>query len=327
MKALRVHTLTSPAPWQLDDIPRGDPGPGEVRVRIVAAGISLVDQLRAEGKYQIKPALPYIGGSEYAGIVEAVGSGVPDSLRVGDRVAGLHHGVWAESVCMPYQACHRLGTVDDAMLVESALVAMPYATALYALDLRGNLKAGETVFVLGAIGGVGHAALQTAKALGARVIAAASTAARREAALQDGADAVVDTSVADWKDALKAAAGPGGVDIVVDPVGGAATEMAFRALGWGGRLLVIGFAAGAIGKLPANLALLKGAAMVGVDLRAFGEREPEAMQAVRERVFALHASGRVRPRIGVQVPVQDYARAFAATRDSATLGRVVLRFG
>ncbi|MFT4103927.1 MAG: zinc-binding dehydrogenase, partial [Burkholderiaceae bacterium] len=169
--------------------------------------------------------------------------------------------------------------------------------------------------------------MQTAKALGARVIAGASTPARREAALRDGADAVIDTGVTDWKDALKSAAGPRGVDVFVDPVGGDATEMAFRALGWGGRLLVIGFAAGAIGKLPANLALLKGAAMIGVDLRAFGEREPEAMRAVRERVFALHADGRVRPRIGLQVPVDDHARAFAATRDPGTLGRVVLRFG
>ena len=324
MKALRVHSFATPAPFQLDEIPSPEPGPGEVRVRIIAAGISWVDRLRAQGLYQIKPPLPYIGGSEFAGVVEALGPGVPDTFKPGGRVAGIGPHIWADQACLAHDLLHPVAATTP--FAEAALLAMPYGTARYALVNRGGLRAGETVFVLGAMGGVGQAAVQVAKALGARVIAGATTAARRAAILAEGADAVLDTSGGDWKDALKALAGPKGVDVVIDPVGAGATETAFRALGWGGRLMVVGFAAGQIGRLPANLALLKGAAMIGVDLRAFGEREPEAARANLEAVFALHAAGRIRPRIGCEFAITDFAAAMAAAQSPETLGRVVLRF-
>ena len=323
MQALRVHSFATPAPFQLDDIPTPEPGAGQVRVKIIAAGISWVDRLRAQGLYQIKPPLPYIGGSEFAGVIEALGPEVPAGFAIGDRVAGIGPGIWAGQACL---AADTLLRIDDGTdFTEAAVLAMPYGTARYALHHRGGMQAGETVFVLGAMGGVGQAAVQVAKAMGARVIAGATTAARRAAALEEGADAVLDTSGSDWKDALKALAGPKGVDVVVDPVGADATETAFRTLGWGGRLLVVGFAAGKIGKVAANLALLKGAAMVGVDLRAFGEREPEAAQENLREVFALHAAGRIRPRIAREFPICEFAEAMAAAQNPETLGRVVMR--
>ena len=209
---------------------------------------------------------------------------------------------------------------------QGALIPAPYATALYALDQRGHLAPGETVLVLGAAGGVGWAAVQLAKALGARVIAAGSTAAKREAAREAGADEVVDVRDGGWKDAVKRLTGGRGVDVVVDPVGGEATETAFRTLGWGGRHLVIGFAAGSIARLPANLALLKGAALVGVDVRQFGERQPDAAAANLQRVFALYAQGRLLPRIAQVLPVAQYREAIALAQAADTVGRVVLRF-
>ena len=323
MQALRVHRFASPAALQLDEIPTPEPGVGQIRVRIIAAGISWVDRLRAQGLYQIKPPLPYTGGSEFAGVIDAIGPGVSGDLRIGERVAGIGPGIWAGFACMEASQLHRFG--EDVSFSEAALLAMPYGTARYALHHRGGLQAGETVFVLGAMGGVGHAAVQMAKAMGARVIAGATTPARRAAALEEGADAVLDTRGGDWKDALKALAGPKGVDVVVDPVGAAATETAFRTLGWGGRLMVVGFAAGEIGRVAANLALLKGAAMVGVDLRAFGEREPEAARENLREVFALHAARKIRPRIAREFPIAQFAEAMAAAQDPGTLGRVVVR--
>ena len=324
MKALRIHRFESPAALQLDDMPSPEPGPGQVRVKVTAAGISLVDQLIASGRYQVRPPMPFIGGSEFAGVIDALGPDAPASLKVGDRVAGnVFPGVWAQQVCVP---ADRVYPLDAAVsLTEAALLAVPYGTALYGLSTRGNLLPGETVFVLGAGGGVGYAAVQVARALGAKVIAGAGTEARRQAALAAGADLVVDTRSADWKDQVKAMTPGGGVDVVLDPVGGSATEAAFRTLGWGGRLLVIGFAAGEIGKLPANLALLKGAAMVGVDLRQFGERQPEQHRANVREVLKMYAEGKLRPLVAREFPLEQFAEAMAATADPATVGRVVMR--
>ena len=325
MKALQTHGIASLDQLRLDDLLEPEPAAGQIRVRVQASAIAFVDLLLARGGYQIRPALPFSPGSEYAGVVDAVGPGTVTDLQPGDAVAGLMFvGAWREQVCVDPRTVQRLppGTAPE----QGALIPAPYATSLYALDQRGHLAPGETVLVLGAAGGVGWAAVELAKAMGARVIAAASTQAKRDAVREAGADAVINPRDGDWKDQVKQLTGGRGVDVVVDPVGGEATETAFRTLGWGGRHLVIGFAAGSIPKLPANLALLKGAALVGVDVRQFGERQPDAKAANLQRVFALYAEGRLKPRIAQVLPVAQYREAIALAQASDTVGRVVLRF-
>jgi NADPH2:quinone reductase len=215
--------------------------------------------------------------------------------------------------------------LPDAMSFDEASVfRVSYATAYYALVQRGELKAGETVLVLGAGGAVGVAAIQVAKALGARVIGAASSEAKRALALRAGADAAVDNRAADYRDRLKALTDNKGVDVVVDPVGGPATEPAFRALAWKGRHLVIGFAAGEIPKLPVNLALLKGADLRGVDIRQFGIFEPEQSAKNVDAVVELHARGLLRPQIARTYPFEQFAEAMQAAASGEVAGRIIL---
>lgn len=202
-----------------------------------------------------------------------------------------------------------------------------YLTALYALTDRGRLQHGETVFVLGAAGGVGVAAIQVARALGARVIGAASSSAKRELVLRAGASDAIDSSAADWREQLRTITEGRGVDIVIDPVGGEFSEKAFRSLAWNGRHLVIGFTAGSIPKLGSNLALLKGASLIGVDVRQFREREPERTRAQLHRLFELHASGALQPLIGATFAFDDFRAAMRAAVDRATVGRVVIEIG
>jgi NADPH2:quinone reductase len=323
MKALRVHGFESLDDLRLDDVPVPEPRPGEVRVAVDATVPAFVDLLLARGGYQVRPALPFVAGSEFGGVIEACGSAVPAQLRPGLRVGGsTFAGAWAERICVPHQAVHL--TADDVPAAEAAGLAAPFGTAHYALALRGHLRPTETVLVLGAAGSVGHAAVQVAKALGAHVIAGAGSAAKRRAAQDAGADQVVDTSAADWKAQIRAATASGSVDLVVDPVGGAATESAFRCLGWGGRHLVIGFTSGEIPSLRSNLALLKSASLVGVDIKQFGEREPAAAQANLARVFALHAQGRIRPLIARVLPVRAWREALSALQDRTSVGRIAL---
>lgn len=321
MLALRVHSFESLDSLSLDDVPLSEPKAGEVRVRVEAAAISFVDLLRAEGKYQVKSALPFTGGSEFAGIVDAIGPEVT-GLSVGDKVAGLGSGAWAQYVCASQGMVHKLR--PDTPALEAASLSVAFCTVLYGLAERGQLKAGETVLVLGAAGSVGHAAVQVAKALGARVIAGASTPAKRQAAKDAGADELLDTSSSDWKDQAKELAGPGGVDIVVDPVGGSATDTAFRTLGWKGRHLMVGFASGGIGALGTNLSIVKGASLVGVDMRAFREREPEAAADIMKGVVELHSQGAITPLVAASFPAQEFAQAVRRTKDAGTVGRVVL---
>lgn len=321
MQTLRVHDFDRPP--GLDDLPEPAPGPGQLRLRVHASGVSFFDLLIARGGYQWRPPLPFTPGSEFAGVVDAVGDGVK-GWAPGDRACGsCPTGAWTTSLCLAAERLHRLP--PDADLDEAAVLMTPFGTALYALRERGSLRAGETVLVLGAAGGIGDAAVQVAKALGARVIAAVTGEAKAAAARSAGADAVVDLGQADWKDAVKALAGRRGVDVVVDPVGGAATDTAFRTLGWGGRHLVVGFAAGSIGQLKANLAIVKGAALIGVDARQFGEFEPEAARRLYADVAAMHRERRLRPRIAAAFPFTRHAEAFARAQDRATTGRVLLR--
>jgi NADPH2:quinone reductase len=323
MRAVVSDSYSEPDGFILRDVPRPACGPGQVRVAVHTAGVSFVDRLIAAGRYQVKPPLPFIPGNEFAGLVEEAGKGVT-AVAVGDRVAGSSFGgALAEAITVEASRLYRL---PDAMTLPSAAVfRVPFATAYHALVQRGRLQAGETVLVLGAGGGVGYAAVQIATVLGARVFAAASTPAKRDAAIAAGAIGCVDAGAAGWRDALRALTGGAGIDVVVDPIGGAATETAFRCLGWGGRHLVIGFAAG-MTALPTHLTLLKGASLIGVDLRQFGEREPDAAQANQEAVLALYQKGRLHPLIRTTYTLERFAEAIAALDDPLP-GRVVIQVG
>lgn len=322
MKAVVAHQYGPVRDFALEELPCPEPGPGEVRIRIAAAGISFVDLLTASGQYQIKPPLPFTPGSEIAGTVDAVGAGLT-GLEPGDRVSAASPlGAWAEFVCVPEQLA--LPVPEGVSLVQAAVFQVPYNTALLGLQHRGNLRQGETLFVNGAAGSVGLAAVQIGKLLGARVIAGASTANKREACQAAGADAVVDTSTADWSRSLKTVTGGRGVDVVFDPVGGASAEALFRALAWGGRYLVVGFASGTIPSIGANWALLKSTAMVGVNLGPFEQHEPEAAQRLRRQLAVWLQEGRLAPPIARTFPLRDFVAAASLASGRETVGRVVL---
>ncbi|MEO8298625.1 MAG: NADPH:quinone oxidoreductase family protein [Burkholderiales bacterium] len=323
MKTLLVRGYGPEDKILLEDTPAPAPRAGEVQVRVHAAGVSFVDLLVARGGYQVRPPVPFVPGSEFSGVVHALGEGTDGTLKVGDRVCGTRQGAWAEYISLPQAMV--LPLPAEADFVASSVLLASYFTALYALRERGQLRAGETLLVLGASGGVGHAAVQIGKVLGARVFAAASTAAAREAARAAGADETVDSASPDWKDQVKALA-PKGVDVVYDPVGGDATDAGFRTLGWNGRLLMIGFAGGQIGQLKTNLSIVKGASLVGVDARQFGEREGAHAAQVRRDVVALYEQGRIKPMVGHVFPVERFSEAEAKMGDRALFGRVVLTF-
>lgn len=325
MKALQMETLGPLEGLMHGDVPRPEPAAGELRIRVAASAISHADLLLAQGRYQMRPPVPYIPGSEFAGTVEAVGEGTEGDWQPGERVCGSSatSGAWADAMCVPAASVQRIG--DAVPFTEAAALAVPYSTMWHALVDRGALLPGETVLVLGAAGSVGLAAVQLARAFGARVIAAASTPEKRALALAAGADDAIDISAPGWRAEVKALTQPYGVDVVVDPVGGALTETAFRTLGWGGRHLVLGFAGGTIASLPANLPLLKGAALVGVDVRQFGHRHPRQAAANLRGVMALHARGDLRPAIAGVWPLSDYRDALAAMQGGRIAGRVVLQ--
>ena len=298
------------------------PGKGQIRVAVKAIGISYVDVLTAMGKYQVTPPLPFIPGSECAGVVEAVGEGVTN-LAVGDRVMGSSFGgIFAE---MGTFRASSFNKVPDALTLEEAAVFPPsYTTGFHALVDRGRLQAGETLLVLGAAGATGIAAIQIGKSLGARVIASASSEDKRRLCLEAGADAVVNTRSETWRDEVKAAAGGKPVNVVLDPVGGDMTDPAFRSLGYDGRYLVIGFTGG-ISSLKTNLPLVKTASLIGVQLRAFGEAEPEKAKANFDKVLELAATGKLKPVIGKVYAFDDYREAMNAAFKGEGAGRVVLK--
>lgn len=322
MRALRVHGFDGWEDWKLEEVPVPEPGPGQVLVKVEAAAPSFVDLLYARGGYQLKPNLPLIPGSEICGVIERCGPDVPSHLVPGTRVVGMvFGGAWAEAVCANAHEIYPVAA--SAVPREAAALAAPYGTAHYALARRGALRAGEAAFILGAAGSVGMAAVQVAKALGARVIAGATGEEKLRAALAAGADATVDLAKPGWKEEVHAWSGAEGVDVVLDPLGGGFTDPAFRTLQWGGRHLVIGFAAGEIPSLRTNLALLKGS-LVGVDVRQFMEREPVEYQKNLASVCDLYNKGALRPLVHSAYPAAQWREALATVEDRNTVGRVVL---
>ena len=323
-RAIIADEFGPPESYRLAEYDPGHAGAGQVRVAIRAAGISYVDVLMAMGKYQMKPPLPFIPGSEFSGIVEEVGEGVTH-LAVGDAVFGSEFGgVFAEAGLFKAKNLARLP--DGMGLDEAAVLPVNYLTAYYALADRGRARPGETLLVLGAAGGTGFAAVQVGKHLGLRVIASASSGAKRQAALAGGADAVVTSGAPDWREQVRAASDGKPVDIVFDPVGGDTTDLAFRTLGYDGRHLVIGFPAG-LTALKTNLPLLKMASLVGVDVRGHGLARPEEAAAYRKTVAELAGQGKFHPAIAARYPMEDYATAMNEAYSGKAAGRVVLIMG
>jgi NADPH2:quinone reductase len=311
---------------QWKELPTPAPGAGEVLVEIKAASLNFPDLLIVQNKYQFKPPLPFVPGSEYAGVVAAVGEGVT-GLRVGQAVACLSgtggfgtHAIAPARLCMPLPA--------GFPFVDAAAFIMIYATSHHALVDRAQLKAGETVLVLGAAGGVGTAAIQIAKALGARVIAAGSTDEKCELCRSIGADATINYSTHPvpnaFREAVKAATDGKGPDVIYDPVGGEFTEPAFRSIAWRGRYLVVGFAAGPIPSLPLNLALLKGASIVGVFWGDFSRREPQANAAMMGELAQWYAQGKVKPVIDRALPMAELKAAYAHMGSRGVKGKLVM---
>jgi len=321
-RAVVARDYGSPEHVGIETLPVRAPGKDEVLVAVKVAGVSFVDVLITAGRYQLKPPLPYTPGTECAGVVEAVGEGVTH-VKPGDRVmAGGFGGCFAERGVF---AASFVRPIPGGMSFDDgSIFRVSYTTAYYALVNRGQVAAGETVLVLGAAGAVGAASVQLAKALGARVIASASSAAKRSLALTCGADHAVDSGAGDWRDQIKALTEGKGVNVVVDPVGGSATEPAFRSLAWKGRHLVIGFAQGGIPALPTNLALLKGASLVGVDIRQFGIYEASTYAENVQTLFRLYGEGKLKPAIGARFPFEQYEEAMRVAEIGATAGRVLI---
>jgi len=304
------------------ELPTPQPGAGQVLLEIQAASLNFPDLLIVQNKYQMKPELPFVPGSEYAGIVRAVGEGVTH-LRVGQAVACLSgtggfgtHTLAPAKLCMPLPA--------GFPPVDAAAFIMTYATSHHALMDRGQLKAGETVLVLGAAGGVGTAAIQIAKAAGAKVIAAASTDEKCALCKELGADATINYTTKNLRDALKTLTEGKGPDVVYDPVGGEFAEPAFRSIAWRGRYLIIGFAGGPIPALPLNLPLLKGASLVGVFWGDFARREPQANAAMMAELAQWYGQGKIKPVIDSTMPMAELKAAYAHMGSRGVKGKLVM---
>ncbi len=304
------------------ELPTPVPAEGQVLIQIKAASLNFPDILIVQNKYQHKPALPFVPGSEYAGVIEAVGPGVTH-LKVGQNVACLSgtggfgtHTLAPAAMCMPLPA--------GFSYVDAAAFIMIYATSYHALVDRAQLKAGETVLILGAAGGVGTSAIQIAKAMGARVIAAASSDEKCALCKSIGADETINYATENLRERIKALTDSKGPDVIYDPVGGEYTEPAFRSIAWRGRYLVVGFAAGPIPALPFNLMLLKGASVVGVFWGDFAKKETKANAAMMAELAIWYAKGTIKPVIDSTMPMSELKEAYAHMSSRAVKGKLVM---
>ncbi|MET0856343.1 MAG: NADPH:quinone oxidoreductase family protein [Telluria sp.] len=322
MKAVVCKAWGLPDSLEVQELPDLVAGPGEVVIDVKAAGVNFPDVLIIQGKYQVKPALPFTPGSELSGVVRAIGDGVA-GVKVGDKViAFTAQGAFAQQVVAPAAAVMPMPPGMD--FDTAAAITLTYGTSHHAVVDRAALKAGETMLVLGAAGGVGLAAIEIGKALGARVIAAASSDDKLAVCRQHGADDTINYTTADLREAIKAATGGKGPDVIYDPVGGAYSEAAFRSIGWRGRYLVVGFANGEIPKLPWNLMLLKGASVVGVFWGEFAKREPKANMGAMRQLLGWLAEGKIKPRISGRYALADTATALNDMAARKVTGKVVI---
>jgi NADPH:quinone reductase len=322
MKALLCKTHGLPDTLVFEEHALGPVGPDQVLVTMKAAGVNFPDVLIIQNKYQFKPDLPFSPGSEMAGIVAQVGADVKH-VKVGDRVmASTGHGAFAEQVLVASRSVIPMPPEMD--FDTAAAFTLTYGTSHHGLKDRGELKSGETLLVLGAAGGVGLAAIEIGKALGAKVIAAASTAEKLAVCKEHGADELINYSSEDFRERIKATTGGKGPDVIYDPVGGPLAEQAFRSIAWRGRYLVIGFANGEIPKIPFNLMLLKGAAVVGVFWGDFTRREPQENLAGMQELLGWMRQGKIRPHISARYPLAQGAHALNDMMNRKVMGKVVI---
>ncbi|MBY0571899.1 MAG: NADPH:quinone oxidoreductase family protein [Burkholderiaceae bacterium] len=323
MKAVVCKTWGTPDTLEVIELPDLTPGAGEVAIAVKAAGVNFPDFLIIQNKYQFKPELPFTPGSELSGIVYAVGEGVKH-IKTGDKViAFIGQGAFAQQVLAPANAVIPMPEGMD--FDTAAAITLTYGTSHHAVVDRAQLKAGETMLVLGAAGGVGLAAIEIGKAVGAKVIAAASSDEKLDICRQHGADMTINYSNTDLREAIKSATGGKGPDVIYDPVGGIYAEPAFRSIAWRGRYLVVGFANGEIPKLPLNLALLKGASLVGVFWGEFAKREPKANMAAMSEMIGWLREGKIKPHISARYALNETADALNDIAARKVTGKVVIQ--
>jgi NADPH2:quinone reductase len=322
MKAVVCKAWGPPESLIIEDRPPLEAGPGKVVVSVKAASVKFSDTLLIQNKYQTKPELPFIPGGEVTGVLKSIGAGVA-GWKVGDRVsAQTTYGGYAEEVIADVD---RLAAIPESVDFASATgLSSTYGTSYYALVDRGQLRAGETLLVLGAAGGVGLAAVEIGKVLGAKVIACASSAEKLAVCRARGADETINYVTEDMRARVKAITQGKGVDVIYDPVGGSYSELALRDMAWGGRHLVIGFTAGDIPKIPLNLPLIKGCSIVGVWIGAFAKHEPARHRANAKEVWKLFAEGKIKPHIFGTFPLERAADALNALAQRKVAGKVVL---
>jgi NADPH2:quinone reductase len=322
MKALLCKRYGGPDDLAVEDIAEPVAGPGEAIVDVKAAALNFFDTLIIAGKYQTKPAMPFSPAAEFAGVVKSLGPGV-DGIKTGDRVLGyLGYGAARERVVVK---ADRLIPIPDALDVDRAAgLVVTYGTTLHALKDRAHIRERETLAVLGASGGVGLAAVELGKAMGARVIACASSDDKLAFAKKHGADDTINYASDDLKEALRRVTGGKGADVIYDPVGGAYAEQALRSIAWQGRFLVVGFAAGEIPKIPLNLALLKGCDIVGVFWGSFVERDPAGHRANTRQILDWVVSGKMSAHVQAAYPLADAATALKALAARKVMGKIVL---
>jgi NADPH:quinone reductase len=327
MRAVVVDGFGPPEQLRVAELPPPRPGPGEVLVEVHAAPVNYVDLLVVGGTYQSLPARPFIPGKGPAGVVSALGSDV-NGPRIGDHVLAMaEEGGYAEAVALRADQCYRLP--PRMSFFEAASLSLVYDTAWFALRERARLAPGETVLVLGASGGVGRASVQLARAMGARVLAGISRPEKAASAREAGADAVIDLSRQNLRDALReeiwSATGGHGADVILDPLGGDVFDAALRALAWCGRLVVIGFAAARIPTVKTNYLLVKNIEVSGLQVSDYRKRRPAQMAACFAEIFELYEEGRIKPAAAQVFPLDQAGEALAALRDRRLAGRAVLR--
>lgn len=323
MRAVVCEEFGPPANLKVKEVAEPVAGPGEAVVDVMAAGFNFPDTLIVQGLYQVKPDRPFSPGGEAAGVVAAVGEGV-SNVAVGDKVIAMGaHGAFAEKVVRPAGA---LRPICEGMDFETAAAySLTYGTTYYALKQRAQLQPGETLLVLGAAGGVGMAAVELGKVMGAKVIAAASSDEKLAACRTAGAAETINYASEDLKAAVKSLTQGKGADVIYDPVGGDLAELAFRSAAWNGRFLVIGFASGTIPKLPLNLALLKSASAVGVFWGAWVEREPRESFKNFAEIDVMYQEGKIKPLVSEVHPMEDFAKAYDSLLSRRAKGKVVLK--
>jgi NADPH2:quinone reductase len=322
MKAVLCKEYGPPESLVLEDITAPVAGPGEVLVDVHASALNFPDVLMIEGKYQSQPPLPFSPGGEIAGTVAAVGAGAA-RFAAGDRVfGGTGYGGFAEQIAVNERA---LRLIPETMsFVQASGISTTYGTSYYALKQRANLKAGETLLVLGAGGGVGLSAVELGKAMGARVLAAASTSEKLAAAAAAGADELIDYGTGELKDIVKKLTDGRGADVIYDPVGGALFDQCMRCINWYGRILVIGFAAGDIPKVPTNLILLKSCQLVGVFFGSWSARFHDEAAVNFKEILSLYEHGKINPLVGREYPLAEYASAIRCLSERRAIGKVVV---